>query len=202
MLNLANEYSCSGGLGTPSTSSGSFFSSVSISVPSNAGTLGGSCCRCQWRKTRSSDRAPLVKGAICLKEWKSVDIHKGETSNLESTHHGRTLNLLIHFGRPLYRFSLMAMGGARSPRSAYSSRVIPSDTATIRLNHFLGFRQCPVHTWSFLRDFLLFMRPGLLLLPLCGQIQHVANIRGGHDGETTTNNRDLRSIDASRTSKF
>lgn len=43
------------------------------------------------------------------------------------------------------------------------------------------------------------MRSGLLLLPLCGQIQHVANIRGGHDGETTTRNRGLCSIYTSRT---
>ena len=44
------------------------------------------------------------------------------------TYHGRTRSLFIHFGRPLYLFSLMAIGGALSPSSAYNSRVIPSAT--------------------------------------------------------------------------
>jgi hypothetical protein len=41
-------------------------------------------------------------------------------------YHGRTRSLLIHFGRPLYLFSVIAIGGARSPSNAYNSRVIPS----------------------------------------------------------------------------
>jgi hypothetical protein len=48
-------------------------------------------------------------------------------SDLHYTYHGRTLILLIHFGRPLYLFSVIAIGGARSPSNAKSSRVIPSD---------------------------------------------------------------------------
>src|SRR5204863_5452179 len=110
-----------------SEASGSFLSSIPPSVDSLGGiNLVASRFLCQCRRTRSSDRAAFLKGVISLQDHVTSAIGIPRAQDPHATYHCLTLSLLIHFRRPLYLFSLIAIGGARSPRRANNSRVIPS----------------------------------------------------------------------------
>lgn len=103
--------------------------------------------------------------AIKLESRKLSTLHK-------LPYHGIALRLDFF---SLYLFSLRAIGGAFSPSSAKSSRVIPSFKCQ---KNEVKIERAWKLTWPLFRDFLLLCRSWL---PICGQIEHVANIRGGHD---------------------